>query len=107
MKVFSFLFSFLLLAPPAFSKQWIPVVASGENRGYCEPTDDWMINYIKSYAKALADRQALSECSKAGGSLLKELASYTSTCKHQPRIVTGASYWYHCTVTVRVDCEVE
>lgn len=97
----------LMLPLSAVANKIVTVKGQGTTTGYFEINDEWSLTHLKNVAKRDADKQAREKCSKLNGSPHLELASYTSTCKPQPRYSTMAGYWHNCTVTVLLDCEVK
>lgn len=100
--MFVFLFPHLV-----FANKIVTVRGQGSESGYFELKDDKSLSLIKWQAKRYADKDAKDKCVKLSGSPHWELASYTSTCKPQPRYSAKAGQWHRCTVTVVVDCLIK
>lgn len=108
MKNSDVIFSAALMLPlSTYANKIVTVRGQGESTGYFELKDDWSLSHLKSQGKRAADKEARAKCAKLSGKPLVELASYTSTCKPQPRYSAMAGYWHKCLVTVLLDCEIQ
>ncbi|MFS4459094.1 hypothetical protein [Bdellovibrio sp. HCB2-146] len=105
----SVVIAFAILALPlsAVANKIVTVKGQGTTSGYFEINDEWSLTPLKNRAKKDADKEAQGKCAKLRGKPLLNLASYTSTCKPQPRFWTAAGYWHDCKVTVLLDCEIK
>ena len=75
----------LMIPLSAVANKIVTVKGQGTTTGYFEINDEWSLTHLKNVAKRDADKQAREKCAKFRGKPHFDLASYTSTCKPQPR----------------------